>query len=107
MARKDVKPVLTKDFVLCKLDTDRMTGGKDVLKRYCEKSGGIPWFVFLDAEGKALATSDGPNGNIGCPYTDEEIDTFVGILRKVVATITEENLAGLKASLKAQQKKDE
>ena len=32
-----------------------------------QSSGGIPWFAILDAQGKALATSDGPGGNIGYP----------------------------------------
>ena len=45
-----------------------MTGGKDIQKRYQPAtSGGIPWFAILDAQGKALATSDGPRGNIGYP----------------------------------------
>lgn len=106
MARKDVKPTLAKDFVLCKVDTDRMTGGAEMLKKYRPGSGGIPWFAFLDEKGEALATSDGPAGNIGCPYTDEEIDVFLDILRKVVTTISEDDLGALKALLKAQQKKE-
>lgn len=105
MAREENAAILAKDFVAVKIDQDRMAGGKDVLKKYCQKPGGIPWFVLLDAEGAALATSDGPKGNIGCPYSDEEIDAFLDILRKVVTKIGEEDLAAIKASLKAQQEK--
>ena len=40
-----------------KIDIDRMTGGKDVMKHFRpNESGGIPWFAILDAKGKKLAT---------------------------------------------------
>ena len=62
---------------------------------------GIPWFVILDAEGKELADSNGPKGNIGCPNTDEEIGVFIDIARKVRVTLTDDDLALLKRSLVA------
>ena len=31
--------------------------------------GGIPWFAVVDADGKVLANSEGPKGNIGYPDT--------------------------------------
>lgn len=105
MARKENAPILAKDFVICRIDQDRMTGGKDLYARYCSKPGGIPWFCILDNQGKTLATSDGPKGNIGCPYSDEEIDTFLDILKKVRETLTDEDLAALRKSLVAQQEK--
>ena len=106
MARKNVAPILEKDFVMLKIDTDRSAGGKDLLKAQRKgRSGGIPWFIILDAEGKERTTSTGPDGNIGCPYTDEEIAAFADILGKVTEKIDEKDLEALKASLKAQQKK--
>src|SRR6267378_2725898 len=62
--------------------TDRTDNGRAVLETYCKKQGGIPWIVILDAEGKALATSDGPKGNVGYPYEPEEIEHFIGMLRQ-------------------------
>lgn len=83
MAGKEVAAILAKDFVEVKIDTDRMNGGGEMLKRYRKSDGGgIPWFAFLNAEGETVATSDGPNGNVGCPWTDEEISAFGDILRK-------------------------
>ncbi len=105
MARDDAAPLL-KEFAPVKIDTDRMTGGKDVLAAYPRaKSQGIPWFVFLEPDGRELADSNGPKGNIGCPNTDEEIDTFLATLKKIAAKLTEDDLAALRKSLVAHRGK--
>jgi thioredoxin-related protein len=66
LAREDMAPILGREFVDVKVDLARMTGAEAILKRYNPGgSGGIPWFVFLDAKGNGVATSGGPNGNIG------------------------------------------
>ncbi len=84
LAREDMAAILGRDFVDVKLDLSRMTGADGVLKKYkAEKSGGIPWFAFLDAKGDAIVTSDGPRGNIGYPAAPEEIDHFIAMLKKV------------------------
>jgi hypothetical protein len=67
MASPDVAAILAKAFVPLRLEADRMIGGKEILKRYQAGEGGIPWFVFLDGDGKAVVTSDGPKGNVGFP----------------------------------------
>ena len=54
---------------------------------------------MLDGDGKALADSNGPNGNIGHPGTDEEIKIYIGIVKKVALTLTDEDRAALKKSL--------
>jgi hypothetical protein len=59
MASPDVSAILAKEFVPLRLEADRMIGGKDILKRYQAGEGGIPWFVFLDGDGKPVVTSDG------------------------------------------------
>jgi hypothetical protein len=71
------------------------------------KGQGIPWFEFLDADGKSLVTSTGAKGNIGCPDSDEEIDVFIEILRKVVVNLKDDDLSNLKKSLIAHRKKKE
>ncbi len=102
MALKDVAPVLEKDFVTLKIDQDRMTGGADLLKRYCAKPGGIPWFVFLDGDGKVLITSDDPDsGNIGYPGGDVEEPHFRRMLQAVVKHITPAEIDALVKSARA------
>ncbi|MBY0307673.1 MAG: thioredoxin family protein [Phycisphaerales bacterium] len=82
MARPDVAALLSKAFVDVKVDTDRMTGGPDVLRSYHPKGGGIPWFAFIDGEGKVVVTSDGANGNVGFPAEKAELEHFASMLEK-------------------------
>lgn len=102
MALKDVAAVLAKDFVDVKIDTDRMTGGEDVRKRFARQPGGIPWFVFLDGNGKPIITSDDPDGgNIGFPTSDPEIAYFKRMIQKVAKNITASDIEMLEKSLVA------
>jgi hypothetical protein len=105
MAREDAA-VFHKEFVTVKIDIDRMTGGKDVLAAYPKSDKqGIPWFVFLQPDGQELADSIGPKGNIGCPNTEEEIDDFLAIVKKIAVTLTADDLAALRTSLMAARTK--
>ena len=63
------------------------------------KPRGIPWTAVLDADGKVLATSDGPDGNIGFPSSAEEIDHFMAMLRTSATRLTEADFAAIKAAL--------
>jgi thioredoxin-related protein len=100
MARPEIATVLDRDFVIARVDIDRMTGGKDVQARYQPKtSGGIPWFAILDARGKPLATSDGPRGNIGYPGEPAGIDHFLKVVKAQGRRIDDHQLAELRKSL--------
>ena len=82
MASKDVAPLLAKEFVFAKLDFDRAKGAKEIEKRYIDKEQGLPWFAFLDGDGKALIHSTGPKGNTGFPAQPEEIAFLVTSLEE-------------------------
>jgi hypothetical protein len=98
-ARPEAAPLLAKDLVNLYVDTSKVPGGKELHDSYPEsKPAGIPWFVILDADGKELADSTGPKGDIGCPETDEEIDAWIGILRKVRVKLSDADLDALKRS---------
>jgi thiol-disulfide isomerase/thioredoxin len=100
LRRPDVAALLHKDFVEVKIDQDRMTGAKEVLARYHSgDEGGIPWFVFLDAKGKAIITSDAPKGNVGFPAQDWEIDHFVVMLKKARRRLTDQDIEDLRKTL--------
>lgn len=100
MAREDIAPVLERDFVDVKIDLDRMEGSKSVLARYNTKGAtGIPWFALLSPSGEAIVTSDGPKGNVGCPYEDHEIAWFLEMLRKAARTLTAAEIERLGATL--------
>ena len=83
MDKAEPAAILGKGFVNVKVDVDRMTGGKDVLTKYRPKDGGIPWFAFIDGDGKVVATSDAAvGGNVGFPAADVEIRHFSSMLGK-------------------------
>ena len=105
MASPNVAPVLAKEFVSLKLEADRMIGGKEILKRYQVSEGGIPWFVFLDGEGKAVVTSDGPKGNVGFPAAPHEIAHFRAMLERSKRKLSDADINALVASLEEANKK--
>jgi hypothetical protein len=105
MASKDVAPLLEKEFVTLKLDFDRAKGAKDIQRRYIDKEQGLPWFAFLDGNGKALIHSTGPNGNTGFPAQPEEIAHFKTMLQTVKRHLTDEQIAFLVTSLEEANKK--
>ncbi len=88
-----------KEFVYLKLDP-RLENGDAVIERvHPTQQGGIPWFVFLDADGKPLITSDGPNGNIGYPGEPDSRVHFEKMLRTEPRHLTDADIASLIADL--------
>jgi hypothetical protein len=78
-----------------------MDHGKEVLATYRPgKAGGIPWFVILDAKGKALVTSDGPKGNIGYPAQPHEIEHFLAMLKQTARKLEPAQLDRIEAALR-------
>ncbi|MDG3006525.1 thioredoxin family protein [Paludisphaera mucosa] len=101
LALPEPAKALADDFIVAKVDVDRMTHGKDVMKRYRpDDSGGIPWFVVLDAKGQARGTADASFGNIGYPVEPQEIEAFLKLFESQ-GTLEPAQLATLKKSLEA------
>lgn len=100
---QDHESTFAADYVDIKIDTMRMENGKEVAdKLNPEKDyGGIPWFVVLDAKGKTIANSFGPEGNIGYPYQPNEIAHFMKVIRETRQKLTDEKLSELEAALNA------
>ncbi|MFO1077478.1 MAG: hypothetical protein U1E73_07105 [Planctomycetota bacterium] len=85
LGREKVAPIYGKGWVDVMIDVDRDTDGKDVNERLKgDRSGGLPWMVILDADGKEIVTSNAePDGaNIGGPVQKEECAWFVRMLEK-------------------------
>lgn len=100
MARSEIAAVLEKDFVDLKIDTDRRVGGQAMLEALSGTDrSGIPWFAFVDADGKVLATSDGPGGNVGFPAAPEERAHFRTMLEKSAVKITAAEIEALMTTL--------
>lgn len=88
-----------------KIDQDRMEHGSLMAAVIRRGRGSIPWFVFTDAEMKPLATSDGPEGNIGCPVMAKEISHFIDMLHKVRKNMNEADVAAVQNALEANAEK--
>jgi hypothetical protein len=103
MSREDVAAVLAKAFVIQEIDTDRTVHGQEVFEKMrAGRDGGLPWFAVQDGAGRELGTSIGPQGNLGCPYTDAEIETFMGIVAQTAPGLGAEDLRLLRETLLAQ-----
>jgi thioredoxin-related protein len=100
LVRPEIAAIMAKDFVEVEVDIDRMPGGKEMLSDLRKSNqGGIPWFVMLDAKGKALATSDGEKGNIGYPNNAAEIAHFVSMLQTCKRRLADQDIEVLRKSL--------
>jgi thioredoxin-related protein len=100
MNKSEIAAILDRDFVIVKIDIERMTHGKEVMSQVRPKAdGGIPWFAILDPKGKPVGTSDGPQGNIGYPVKPEEIDHFMALITKEGRRIEASHRERLKQSL--------
>ena len=80
---------------------ERMTAGQEVEKRFRPAaSRGRPWFAVIDAKGRALATSDGPEGNVGFPVEPGEIAHFMDVLKETARRMSADDLAKVEQALK-------
>jgi thiol-disulfide isomerase/thioredoxin len=100
LSRDDVSKVFTAAFVPVKIDVDRMTGGADLNRKHGGEKQGLPFFVILDADAKALADSKGPEGNVGCPVAPAEIAHFIKVVRQTAPRLNNEQIAILENGLK-------
>jgi len=92
--------IIALDFVPVKIDLSEMENGPQVAGRLRrDRTGGIPWMVILDPDGKELISSDGPEGNCGYPLLPQEIDHFLNMLRSTSTRTTDVQLAKLKQAL--------
>jgi uncharacterized protein YyaL (SSP411 family) len=94
-----VDAALQTNLVPVKIDTQRMTNGETVAKKY-QTSGGIPWYCVLSADGKVIQTSDIRAGsNIGFPTEPDEIDHVVKMLTEGRKHMTDEQVAAIRDAL--------
>ena len=102
MALPEIEQILGKDFVPVKIDMDRMLGAEAIGEKYVNSYGGVPWIVFLDADGELLADSFNEEGkNIGSPYADWEIEYFGVMMRQVARNISEAEIEAMLESFVA------
>jgi len=73
-------------------------GAAELRKKYNGEQQGLPYWFILDAKGNFLADSRFKPGtmanatNLGCPASNEEVNYFVGVLKKT-SSLNEKQLA--------------
>jgi len=85
------RKLLEKDFVLVTLDR-RFSNGEQVMKSLRGDAVSTPWTAVLSADGKAVITSDGPDGNIGYPSDGASRAHWEKMLRAGVWRLTEDEV---------------
>src|ERR1051326_1814255 len=110
MARPEFKKMFEANYVLLTLDVQENgekkaklenPGGVEYMKELGGEKSGLPFYAFVDAEGKKLADSNAmpKNMNIGCPDTPEEIEAFMGLIQKTAPHWSEADREKLKTYL--------
>jgi len=90
---------LEKDFLVLKLSNLHADWATPIERLGLKPAPGIPWTAVLDANGKILATSDGPLGNIGFPYDRQGKKHFRKMLDAGAKRLTPQERDALIASL--------
>jgi uncharacterized protein YyaL (SSP411 family) len=91
-----ISDAIGSDLVMTKIDTERMAGGEDVLKKY-QTSGGIPWYAIVMPDGKVVSVSDlTPGNNIGFPTEPAEIDHVMHMLTDGHKHMTDDQIAAVR-----------
>jgi thioredoxin-related protein len=98
---KTLKPIMDKYFITTHLTVleskekkaDENVGADTLMKKWGGEQSGLPFYTFLDAKGKKIADSNAmpKNQNIGYPGAPEEIEAFMGILKRAAPAMTTED----------------
>jgi thioredoxin-related protein len=105
----DMKNIMNNHYVITHLDVMESgakkalenPGGNEMLGDYGGAKSGLPFYAFLDSEGKKIADSNvmPKDQNIGYPGTPEEIVAFEKLLQRTAPRMTDEQRGKIVAYL--------
>lgn len=96
----EIGPLFESAVVSVEIDQDRMPHAADVEQRLRKNvKGGIPWFAFVDGDGKTLGVSEVDGQNIGFPTEPKEIDHIVGLLKTHAKRLSADQLDKIRKAL--------
>lgn len=97
------RSIWKKDYLWVQID-HRWHGSYEVMNSLKEGyRGGIPWLAVLDSDRTVLATSEGPDGNIGFPHDSASIDHFMSMISSTRLRLSDEDLKALRADLETSE----
>lgn len=77
-----------------------LSGAMALFKYYSGGQQSVPFFAFLDKEGKTLSASVNASGqNIGYPTSDAELGAFDAMFAKAAPAMTNADIARVRAAL--------
>lgn len=76
-------------------------GGREAMTRWGGARAGLPFYVFLDGNGRKIADSNAMpgGGNIGFPAVKEEIDAFMRLIDRTAPSLKKTDRDALEAHL--------
>ena len=95
------RAIWEKDYLWIRID-QRWRGSEEVMNGI--ENGyrrGIPWFAILDGNADVLATSDGPDGNIGFPSKPASIDHFMKMIESTSQRMSAQERKELRRQLES------
>lgn len=112
LGKPDVSKIVNGSFVVTRVDvmergekklTLENPGGNEMMKRFGGEKSGLPYYVFLNEDGKMIGNSNVmPDGqNIGYPGSGKEDSTFVALLKRTARNITGKQLEVIERHLKS------
>ena len=98
--QSEAAPILQSYYVRIPIDYERNEGAAELAKKLGAPAGdGLPLWAVVDADGKSLANSNSPKGNIGFPGSPEEIAEFVAVVQKTAKGVAPAQLVILQKTL--------
>lgn len=121
LAKPEIKAIWDRHFVtvdLVVLETPEKKhlenpGAEELMGANGGAKAGIPYFFFVDKEGKTIVNSTRPakgddkGGNVGCPYEPKEIEWFMTMLAKAAPKMTKEETAAIQKAFESLKKEDQ
>jgi thiol-disulfide isomerase/thioredoxin len=104
LGQTDASPLLARYYKIITIDTEKNSGAGELATRLGAPQGvegGIPWFALVDAKGRPIITSEGPQGNIGFPGTAAEFAHFRKMLKTTARGISARELDTVFDALRA------
>jgi thioredoxin-related protein len=116
LASEEIGKVFSDNYVITymdvqerkgKIDSLENPGGNELMAKLGGEKSGLPFYVFLDAKGKTISTSNvmEKGANIGYPGSDEEIAAFTKLLKGSSKKIDDTQAAAVAEYLKKSMKK--
>lgn len=112
MNSDELKKIFEDNYVVTHLDVQERNekiallenpGGKEFMAKLVGKKSGLPFYVFLDSDGKMISNSNvmDKESNIGYPGSAEEIEAFGKLLKTSAKNLSEEQHTTIIEYLKA------